>query len=53
MSKQDKGSLCACGCKTRKPNRKRRFAPGHDQNPRNNTRSLRHALAGYRDVVKR
>ena len=31
MPAQDKGSLCACNCGMRKPNRKRRFYPGHPQ----------------------
>ena len=32
---QDKGGLCQCGCGLRKPNRKRRYFPGHSDRTAN------------------
>jgi hypothetical protein len=40
MAKQNKRSLCACGCDERKTSRKMKFLPGHNQS-RKDTRKDR------------
>jgi len=34
MAKQDKGSVCACGCGERKTSRKKLYVQGHNQTRR-------------------
>jgi hypothetical protein len=39
--KQDKGSLCRCGCGERKTKRKRHFLPGHNRQPQRGKKAVK------------